>query len=754
MNERGWQGAALAVALAAACGAADGMAAAAQGAVRAGPGAAPALRDTAFLGQYATAWRLRLGDPSKFTPTPAGDAVLFLRAPSGRSRDLALWSFDPATGRDTLLARAADLLAGAEETLTPEERARRERLRQTAAGIATFELSKDGATVLVPLASRLFLIERATGRARELASANGPAADAGLSPDGRSVAVVRDGGLWVMDAVRGAERRLAAREGDVTWGLAEFVAQEEMGRLRGFWWAPDSRRLLAQRTDVAGVERLHIADPARPERAPEEWAYPRAGTRNADVRLWLFDLARDDSLEVRWDRARWPYLCTVAWSEGAPLTLVVMNRRQTEAAVLAADEATGATRPLHVERDAAWLNLDQSVPRWVEGGRAWLWSSERGGRWALELRARSGALLRTLTTAADGYRRLLAVDEARGVAWVLGGDDPLEQHVLRVPLRPRAGARTGRVTAPGGWHDGHFGGGAGEVWVEARERLDGARAFVVRRADGGEAGAIVSHAETPLVTPRPEIFTAGPRALRVRVLRPADFVAGRRYPVVLQVYGGPHHQDVTVRTRRMLMDQWLANQGFIVVAVDGRGTPNRGRAWERAIAGNLLDPAMDDQVAGLRAAAARVPEMDLTRVGVTGGSFGGTMTALALMTRPDVFHAGVSFAPVVDWRDYDTFYTERYLGLPDERPEAYRASSPLTYAARLERPLLLVHGTADDNVYFFHSLKLLDALTAAGRAVEFLPIVGQTHVLRDPVAMRRIEERTVEFFKRHLGEPR
>jgi dipeptidyl-peptidase-4 len=246
----------------------------------------------------------------------------------------------------------------------------------------------------------------------------------------------------------------------------------------------------------------------------------------------------------------------------------------------------------------------------------------------------------------------------------------------------------------------------------------------------------------------------GTHDLRALVVRPADFRAGLRYPVILDVYGGPHAQDATLRPRGSALRQWLANQGFIVVVVDGRGTPSRGRAWERAIRGNFLSPALDDQVEGLRGAAARVPEMDLGRVGVTGWSFGGTMTCLAVLARPDVFRCGVAGAPVVDWRDYDTFYTERYLRLPDTDAAAYRVSSPLSHAASLERPLLVIHGTADDNVYFFNSLKLLEALTVAGKRAEFLPLVGRTHLVRDPIGIRRIEERTVEFFKRHLGEPR
>jgi dipeptidyl-peptidase-4 len=224
--------------------------------------------------------------------------------------------------------------------------------------------------------------------------------------------------------------------------------------------------------------------------------------------------------------------------------------------------------------------------------------------------------------------------------------------------------------------------------------------------------------------------------------------------VILSVYGGPGpaawplHGAARQASRR-LVDQWLADRGFLVVAAEGRGTPRRGRAFERALRGDFSLP-LEDQVAALRALAAEIPEMDLSRVGVWGWSYGGYMAALAVLRRPDVFKAAVAGAPVVDWRDYDTHYTERYLGLPGENAAAYARSSLLGDAPRLSRPLLLVHGTADDNVYLFHSLKLADALFRAGRPFELLPLAGATHIDRDPEATERLWERAAAFFEENL----
>jgi dipeptidyl-peptidase-4 len=207
---------------------------------------------------------------------------------------------------------------------------------------------------------------------------------------------------------------------------------------------------------------------------------------------------------------------------------------------------------------------------------------------------------------------------------------------------------------------------------------------------------------------------------------------------------------VSASAYRYLLAQWMADHGYIVVSIDGRGTPDHGRAWERAIRGNFIELPLKDHAAALRALGARYPEMDLSRVGIHGWSFGGYFSAMAVLQRPDVYHAAAAGAPVADWMFYDTHYTERYLGLPQEAPEAYRASSVLTYAARLERPLLLIHGTTDDNVYFLHSLRLSDALLRAGKPHEFLPLSNLTHMVADPKVKAQETLRVMEFFERHL----
>jgi len=281
--------------------------------------------------------------------------------------------------------------------------------------------------------------------------------------------------------------------------------------------------------------------------------------------------------------------------------------------------------------------------------------------------------------------------------------------------------------------------------------MDGKISWDVCEAAGKVACSLPSVAEQPPNLPRLEFARAnGEREYEGFIIRPRNFQKGVKYPVLLEVYAGPHYQEVRAQTRKYLVSQWYADHGFIVVGFDGRGTPGRGRDWERAIRGNFIDVALNDQIDALQAAGKMVPEMDLSRVGVSGWSFGGFFSAMAVIRRPDVFKAGVAGAPVVTWENYDTTYTERYLGLPQENPEAYKVSNVLTYADGLKRPLLIVHGATDDNVYFQHSVQLADALYRAGKSFEFLPLLG-THMISDPMSRLRREVRVAEFFDHNLG---
>jgi dipeptidyl-peptidase-4 len=718
-------------------------------------GVRPAGAAENFLDRYSLTRGFRSGQPAAIAIPKGGGQVLFLRS-GPRDRTQTLWAFDTKTGSEREILTGAKLLGGGEETLSPEERARRERLRMTARGLSSFQLSRDGRTILIPYSGRLFLFDRGSGTSRELAAARAgapalpPADDARLSPDGARLALVRDGELRVLDlAGSGAERVIASPESaGVTYGLPEFVAQEEMDRFEGYWWSPDSRFLLVQRTDASRLEKLRIMDPSNPTQAPEANPYPRPGMANADVRLAIYPADGGTPVAVEWDHKAWPYLCRVCWPEKGPLAIYLMDRRQQQASMLSVDPATGKTAPLLGEHDTAWINLPDGAPLWLPDSRTFLWISEHDDTGpALELQ-QADATSRRLTPAGLRVRRLLGIDELATRAWVLASDEPSETHLWSVDLKKPWKAK--RASLDVGLEDAVVSpdGGTRVRWL-APER--GATRWFVEDAAGKPLGELKSVAEDPGVEPQVEWTRVGPDSLRAFIVRPRDFHAGSRYPVIDWAYAGPHSQRVVRSGRRYLLEQWLADQGFIVLTVDGHGTPGRGRAFERAIRGDFIGPAIQDHTRALKELCARYPELDATRIGAFGWSFGGFYAAQAVLHAPETYKASVAGAPVVDWHDYDTFYTERYLGVPPMDSAAYTRSSVLLKAATLSRPLLVIHGTADDNVYFVNSLKLADALNRANRSWSFLPLPGQTHIVSAPEQVRQVYGRALEFFRRELG---
>ncbi|HEY2139476.1 MAG TPA: DPP IV N-terminal domain-containing protein [Chthoniobacterales bacterium] len=689
-----------------------------------------------------------LGQPVSPQLTPDGKAVVFLR---GGARDpvLRLYEFTIADGTLREILTPEKLLQGAEEKLTAEERSRRERQRQSLRGFTSFELSKDGNKLLVTLSSRLYLIARSDGRVTALPGGNW--IDPHFSPDGLFVAGVSGGELHVIDLDKQSDTALTSGASDtLQHGTAEFVGQEEMSRHEGYWWSPDSQSIVYQETDNSGVESRFIADPLHPQTPPARNFYPRAGTPNAKVRLGIVARTGGATRWLQWDAAKYPYIARVVWKEAAaPLCLLVQNRTQQEEVLLAADPPTGGTRQLLRETDSAWLNLDHKpMPVWLKNGREFLWTTERNGVWQVELHSADGALSRAITPVDFQLEELIDLNDSDRLIVVSGGPDPRERHLFRFSLE--RDARPEQLTREAGRHDAVFG-EAKTAFLHRFDLLDGATGWDVRRAtDSKPIATLPSIAERPSSLPKVELLrTKGERPMDAAIVRPREFKKGGRYPVILDVYAGPGHKQVIAQPDRYMIDQWMADRGYIVVAIDGRGTPGHGRDWERAIRGNLIEIALTDQVAGLQALGKYEPAMDMNRVGVVGWSFGGYFSAMAVMQKPEIFRCAVAGAPVVTWENYDTHYTERYLGLPSDNADGYHKSSVLTYAANLNRPLLLIHGFTDDNVYFQHSVQLSEALFEAGKTFNFLPLLG-THMVSEPLLRLRRQTRIIEFFDAEL----
>lgn len=707
--------------------------------------AAAPVTDAAFLREYAETRRYLAGRPGSVRVTPDGRSALFLRSEAKDARQM-LFELDLGTGATKVLLTPETVLQGAAEHLTAAEKARLERQRVSARGFTSYQLSADGARLLVALSGKLYVVERASGRVTQLATGPGACLDPKFSPDGAKVAYVREHDVFAVELAKNVERRVTKGGTEAKpHGLAEFVAQEEMSRFSGYWFSPDGKAVAFQETDHSGMEAFSINDPMHPELQADQFFYPRPGKKNAVVKLGVQKLAGGAPTWVQWDAAEYPYLATVTWKDG-PLTLVVQNRAQTKEQVLQADPATGKTTVLLVEEDAAWVNLDQAVPLWWKG-EGFFWRTERNGAPELELRALDGRLVGSWVKPEVGLDKVVGFDPATKALYFTGGTNPTANALYRVvngaaPELVKTPAEALSLTTAS-----LTGGGQVVVTHTSPRRMP---ATVVVNATSGAAVEVPSVAVEPKLELNLEIFQLEGDGPWAAVLKPRNFVKGKKYPVILNVYGGPHHLEVLQVKRENLVLQWLADQGFIVVKADGRGTPRRTREWERAIKHDFATQVSGLQVEALRAIAKRVPELDLSRVGAYGWSFGGYLSALLALEHGDAVKSAVSGAPVVDWLDYDTHYTERYLGLPDAQPKAYEVSSLLSYVAKAKRPILLMHGTADDNVYFLHTLKLSDALFKAGKPHSVLPLTNFTHMVPDPLVMERQWERIATWFKETL----
>ncbi|TXL61466.1 S9 family peptidase [Aeromicrobium terrae] len=679
--------------------------------------------------------RFTLGIPRNLSVSPDGRKVWFIRTPDGVTRTGQLWEHDVATGTESLVVDPDALLGDSGEELSAEERSRRERARESGAGLVGFAVDDTGRWASFALSGRAWAVHLA-GRAVTALPSVGSVVDPRVDPTGRTVAYASGGALRVVGVTGQDERALVEPESPTeVWGQAEFAAAEEMDRHRGFWWAPDGQSLLVERYDERDVPVWHVADPEHPERKPAEQRYPAAGTTNADVTLWHVGLDGSRT-EVLWDRAAFEYLASVSWNQHGDPVLQVLSRDQRRVQVLAADVSTGATRILRDVSDDDWVELS-SPPRLAEGGRLVTLEDVDGMRRVVV----DGT---PVSDASWQVRSIVSTHPDCVVA--TASQEPVEVQVVRFGLDGTAEP----ITSGAAVHGAVVG---GPTTVVVRSSLEHTSTTVTVHPEDGEPQQITVASEPPPLEPVVTLLHAGPHALRTAVLFPRDHQPGsQRLPVLMHPYGGPHAQRVLASARMFLEPQWLADQGFCVVVSDGRGTPGRGHAWERAIRDDFAGVTLDDQVAALQAVAEQYPDdVDPSRVGISGWSYGGYLAALAVLDRPDAFHAAVAGAPVTDWRLYDTTYTERYLGDPNTQPDVYDRNSLIGRAASLKRPLLLIHGLADDNVFAAHTLQLSSALLAAGRPHSVLPLSGVTHMTSQEVVAENLALLQVDFLKQSLG---
>jgi dipeptidyl-peptidase 4 len=687
------------------------------------------------LAGFAASRRFTLGRPRDLTLVPDGGRLVFLRALAADDPVTALWSLDLGTGQERLLADPRVLLDGAAEAIPAAELSRRERMRESARGIVAYSADAAGRAAAFALSGRLFVCALATGEVRPV-PADEPCVDPQIDPTGTAVAYLRDRALRVVTLDGEVITELSEADPEVSYGAAEFAAGEELSRHHGFWWSPDGRQLLVARVDTRDVTSCWLSDPTYNEAPPVRQRYPRAGTANAVVRLVLAGLNGAVVAVAGAPDERLPYLVAARWDAGRAPTLALLARDQQRAEIRTVNPVTGQTLPVRADTDPAWLQLTPGTPRWLPDDRLLRCGiSEDTYRLFVDNQPCTPPGLQVLGVLAAGERTVFRATT-----------EPTEQHLYALD---HATGAIEQLTSEPGVHNGVV---AGNLLAVTSETLD-SDGVTVRVYSGGRPLATTgSLAQPRAFAPQVTLLQAGQQELRTAVILPRD---DRRpagpLPVIMAPYGGPSQQVLTAR-RLFYEPQWLADQGFAVVVADGRGSPGRGPGWERAFYLDVATPALDDQVAALEYVMGRYPgELDAERVGIRGWSFGGYLSALAVLRRPDVFRAAIAGAPVSDWRYYDTAATERWLGHPGSHPEAYQRTSLLPLAAGLTRPLLLVHGLADDNVHPRHTLLLAAELLAASRPHRLLLLPGVTHMVWQPPVIEAVLRTHADFFRRWLA---
>ncbi len=706
--------------------------------------------------------------------SPDGRLIAYLRARDDDKDRFDLWAYDVSAARHRLLVDSRTL-AGADRALSAEEEARRERQRTSAySGIVEYSFAPDSRQLLIPLNGDLYVYDlgrRAASAVRRLTSTDSFETDARFSPRSHFVSFVRDQNLYVIDLATGRERAVTTEGGGlVSFGMAEFIAQEEMDRDTGYWWAPDEQRIVLERVDetrVLEVERIEIgATGARVVRQ----RYPATGTRNAKVALIVAEVASGARVALELGANDDIYLPRVDWfPDSRGIAVQRQSRDQKTLELLRYDAENGIGRVLVTERAEHWVPLTRELT-FLERSGQFIWASSRDGHQHLYLFGGDGMPIRQLTRgdfmvigeSPEGAIR--AVDERRRrVYFTANLESPLERQLYWVSLdAPQAPKR---VTREAGWHTIAMSDDA-RVFVDSFSTADRPKSVTLRTASGEALTELLPNkidAAHPYAPYRDAHVHAefgvlqaeDGQALQYKILKPKNLEPGKRYPVLVDVYGGPGVQRVT-NSWGGLFNQHLVQHGYVVFALDNRGSGMRGTKFETALVNGekgvrMGDVEVRDQLAGVRFLRTQ-SFVDPARIGIFGWSYGGYMTLMCLMKQPDAFAAGVAGAPVTDWALYDTHYTERYLSTPQANPDGYAASNVFEYAAGLRRPLLLVHGMADDNVLFAHSTALMKKLQDLQKPFDLMTYPGAKHGLtRQSGTGLHAHANIVRFFDRELG---
>ncbi len=667
-----------------------------------------------------------------------------------------LYALDTDTGEARIIQAAVEPES---MSLSLEEQLLRQRQRQLGQGIVRYAWAAGRDLILIPAQSGVYVKDGADSPARlVISNDDGPALNPTLSPDGSMIAFVRDAEVYTVSVNGGPPTQITsgARGTGKTHGLAEYIAQEEMHRLTGLWWSKDSRHIAFQEVDETHIPVYRIMHQGKDDTGPsaqEDHGYPFAGMENARIRLGVAPVERGDPVWMDLGDNPDVYLARVNWMPDGSLCAQVENREQTQLDLLRFDVSTGRPTTLLTESTDVWINLHDMF-RPLNGG-GFIWASERTGFNHLYLYDGDGKLLRQLTAGDWQVDSLAGLDQKRGVIYFTATKDgPTERHLYRASIN---GGEIEKLTPEPGTHlvtlDHGF-----DKFVDIFSDISAPPTISLRSLDDGSPFRAVHAPDDPRVTALalspPELVAIESRdgeTLHGAIYRPPSEFGSGPYPTLIYVYGGPGAQVVNDHWSMTcaMRVQGMRSRGYLVFALDNRGSARRGLAFEGAIKRNMGDVEVRDQVDGVRWLVAQ-GLADPERVGVYGWSYGGYMTLMCLSRAPEVFRMGVAGAPVTHWDGYDTHYTERYMGTPDSNPDGYRESSAATHVENLRGDLLIVHGLIDENVHFRHTARLINSLIKARKPYEFHLFPDERHMPRSLEDRIYMEERISDFFKRNL----
>jgi dipeptidyl-peptidase-4 len=693
--------------------------------------------------------------------SPDGTRVTFLRAKPDDQFQLDLWEYNLKDKSTRLLVDSKKLEPKGEQ-LSDEEKGRRERARTAGLkGIISYQWSPDGKQLLFPIGGKLYLYDlAATAPAPRVLETGGDVIDPKISPKGHYVSYVRDQNLWVIDLASGNARQLTHDgAGVVHNGEAEFVAQEEMARSTGYWWAPDDSSIAFERYDETHVPVTKRTEVYADRTEVIDQRYPAAGDPNVEVKLGLVAPTGGEARWIDLGKDKDIYLVRVDWvPDSAHVTYQIMPRSQQRLELKLVDAKTLVQQTLLSETSKTWVNVLDDLT-FLSDNKSFVWGSERSGTHHLYLYGIDGKLRHPISAGDWNLDKLLAVDEKGGTVFVSSNFDFVpDTQVYALKLDGSTARKPKRISQGDGQHDAEFAKDA-SFYIDSFNDPKTPPQVSIRNADGSfvtwieenkldEKHPFWAYRENLI---QPEFGTAKAadgQTLHFRVYKPLNFDPNKRYPVFDTYYGGPTAQLVT-RAWGDFFGQYMAQQGFVVFTLDNRGMERRSRKFSDVIYRQLGVAEVADQLVGIQWLKSQ-PWVDGARIGVFGWSYGGYMTTMMLSKASSQIAGGVAVAPVTDWKLYDTFYTERYLSRPQDNPEGYTKSAPFAWLDGLTSPLYLVHGMADDNVLFLNSTELMAALQQRGKQFQLMTYPGGKHGLAMPGQRVHVYHLIADFFEQQI----